>query len=91
MAKQRPNLAINVFIDDLFSLGCYPMLRLFSLLSCLSFLFAGCYGAEKYTDKQEALRKCKEWQAAGRQVNVKILSFHSASDAYSFLVFSPKM
>ena len=66
----------------------FSMLRLLSLLSCFSFLLVGCYGAVKYTDKKEALRKCKEWQAAGRTVNVEILSFHSASEGYSFLVFS---
>lgn len=64
------------------------MLRLLSLLSCFSLLLTGCYGAEKYTDKKDALQKCKEWQAAGRAVNIKILSFHSASEGYSFVVFS---
>ena len=64
------------------------MLRLLSLLSCFSFLLIGCYGAGKYTDKKHALRRCKEWQAAGRAVNIKISSFHSASEGYSFLVFS---
>ena len=66
----------------------FSMLRSISLLSCFLFLLAGCYGAGKYIDKKEALRKCKEWQAAGRRVNVKISSFHSASEGYSFLVFS---
>ena len=64
------------------------MLRLLTLFSCFSFLLAGCYGAGKYSDKKEALRQCKEWQAGGRSVNVKILSFHTASKGYSFLVFS---
>ena len=64
------------------------MPRLLSLFSCFSFLLAGCYGAGKYSDKKEALQQCKEWQADGRSVDVKILSFHSASEGYSFLVFS---
>ena len=64
------------------------MLRLLSLLSCFSFLLTGCDGAGKYTDKRHAMRKCKEWQAAGHAVNVEISSFHSASEGYSFLVFS---
>ena len=64
------------------------MLRLVGLLSCLSFLLIGCDGAGKYTDKKDALRTCKEWQAAGRAVNIKISSFHSASEGYSNLVFS---
>ena len=64
------------------------MLRLLSLVSCFSFLLTGCDGAGKYTDKKDALRTCKEWQAAGQAVNVEISSFHSASKGYSFLVFS---
>ena len=64
------------------------MLRLLSLFSCLSFLLTGCDGAGKYIDKKDALRTCKEWQAAGRAVNIKISSFHSASEGYSNLVFS---
>ena len=75
-------------LNDLFLWIVLSMLRLLSLFSCFSFLLAGCYGAGSYTDKKEALRQCKEWQAAGRTVNVKILSFHSASEGYSFLVFS---
>ena len=64
------------------------MLLFLSLVSCFSFLLAGCYGAGKYADKTDALRKCKAWQAAGRAVSVEISSFHSASKGYSFLVFS---
>ena len=71
-----------------FLLSGFSMLRLLCFLSCFSFLIAGCIGDKKYIDKTYALRKCKEWQAAGRAVNVKILSFHSASEGYSFLVFS---
>ena len=64
------------------------MLRLLSLVACFSFLLPGCYGDEKYKDKKDALRQCKEWQAAGHTVNVEISSFHSASEGYSFLVSS---
>ena len=64
------------------------MLRFLGLLPFFSILLLGCHGSIYYAGKKVALRKCKEWQAAGRTVKVKILSFHSAAKGYSFQVFS---
>ena len=64
------------------------MLRFLGLLPFFSILLLSCHGSNHYAGKKAALLKCKEWQAAGRTVKVKILSFHSAAEGYSFQVFS---
>ena len=64
------------------------MLRSLGLIVFFFFFLSGCYSAGKYSDKKAALRGCKQWQADGRMVKVKILSFHSVSKGYSFQVSS---
>ena len=64
------------------------MLRFLVFLPFFSILLLGCHGSIHDADKKVALQKCKAWQAAGRTVNVKILSFHSAAEGYSFQFFS---